>query len=174
MSKFEAVHINRVTVKDATIEDYVSRGMELREKTDNTQWEWGDLASDVTYEFGSKFLREYSKMVGMPVATLRRYRDVARRFDINVRQEFKIVPWSIFRELSSKENRLDILRQCADNGWSFEKLKEMLKPTAIDDGQIVPPKTEMKLCATCRKWKITDSELVCKDETHIETVKAKK
>lgn len=170
-NRFDPIHVERVQVQDATIEDYVSKGMELREQTDNTQWAWGDLASDVTYEFGSKFVKEYAKMVGMPVATLRRYRDVARAWEPDVREEFKIVPWSIFRELAAKENRLDILRRCADEQWSFEKLKEIMKPTAIDDDKFIPPKPELKLCATCRKWKIADSEFICKDETHIETVK---
>jgi len=163
-TKFEAIKVN-VEIAEVTLEELISRGMELREKKDNISWEMGDLASEVTKSFGARFLKEFAKGTGIEAGTIRRYRDVARAYPFAVREEFAERPWSLFRLLAAHPDRLQILRRASDEGWSVEKTAMMIKPDqtdVIDDGKVVPPKPEMTFCVTCRKWFVTYENELCK------------
>ena len=61
MSNFDAVVVER-KIKAVTLEDLISKGLELRERKDNISWELGDLAEMVTHEFGPSFLGEFSSV----------------------------------------------------------------------------------------------------------------
>lgn len=161
MGKFEAVQVQHVEVKEISLEDYISKGMELREKKDNIQWEMGDLAHEVTEKFGAKYLAEFSKGIGVEASTLRRYRDVARAYTKEIREEFKFLPWSSFRQLAGQPDRVEWLKKAHDNSWSSEKLAQMLKPNAIQEGEgeaPVTPRPELHYDKNCRKWYILDGE----------------
>lgn len=163
---FTALQVNRVEFSNISLEDYVSKGVELVESEEHIQWELGDLANDVTLNVGPKYLTEFAKGIRKPASTLRRYRDVSRKYAPEIRKEFAIVPWSIFRDLCKfeKERQITILKRCADENWSYEKFREMIKPTAIDDGGLVPPKPELKFCATCRKWYVANPKELCENQ----------
>lgn len=164
MNHQNSFHVNKVEIDNISLEDYVSKGMELVEREESVQWELGDLANDVTFNVGPKYLPEFAKSIRKPVSTIRRYRDVSRAFDPDIRSRFAFVSWSIFRDLCKfdREKKIEILTKAADEMWSYEKFKEMMKPlTAIDDGGFIPPKPEMKFCATCRKWYIVNEKELC-------------
>lgn len=164
--QFDAVAI-QIEKKQVTLEELISRGMELRSKGDNIVWELGDLASEVTRQFGPKELRIFSQHIGVKIATLRRYRDVSRAYTIEQREEFALLPWSAFRQIAANPDRVAILRRAHDENWSVEKLMMMTQEDqrkVIDDGQIVPPRPEMEFCLGCRKWYIGDETLVCQSK----------
>ena len=54
MGNFDAVVVER-QIEHASLEEFISRGLELREKKDGINWELGDLADAVTNEFGSNY-----------------------------------------------------------------------------------------------------------------------
>ncbi len=165
-NNFNAVAIV-AEAKTVSLEDCITRGMELRERKDNIAWELGDLAIMVREEFGKKYLSEFSKGIGIEVGTIRRYRDVSKAYEPKIREEFRKLSWSHFREVAAHEDRYNLLCRAHDENWSVEKLGIMKgggsegeagSNGVIDDGRPVPPKPELQFCAGCRMWFIPSAE----------------
>lgn len=172
MAEFDAVSVE-VKIEEATLEDLITRGLELREKKDNISWELGDLAIMVTDQFGPKYLSEFSKKIGIEIGTIRRYRDVAKAYTIEEREEFKMLSWTHFRMVAAKENRIELLTKAVDNEWSAEKMGVAAKSGTdfIDDGKPVPPKPELVFCSGCRQWGFAnkeDAETICPNDGRCE------
>ena len=157
MTALEQVEVN-TTFTETSFDDFVQMGMQLREKADHLAWDLGDLAAEVSIKMDKIGFNEFAKAIGVKVSTLKRYRDVSRKYpDKAIRAEFRILSWSHFREVAGKDNRMELLLRACDENWSCEKLAVMAKgdpEVIIDDGYIVPPKPEMRLCLKCRKWYI--------------------
>lgn len=169
MGAFEAQRI-RSEMPHRDLEEFISMGMDLREKKDNISWDLGDLANDVTRELGPRFLSDFSKGIGIPIGSMRRYRDIARAYPKQVREEYKVLSWTHFRMLAAREDRDLWLRRAADESWSTEKLAEMIRdrqPTEqplVDDGLPVPPKPELYFCEGCRRWYLDPEYEYCPSE----------
>jgi len=154
----EAVEVE-IIAEGYSYEDFITRGQDLREKADNLQWEFGDLALEFTLQVGSKLLPDLARGIGVKISTLRRYRDVSQAFPLEIRQAYQMLSWSHFREVASKEDKHLLLQRAHDENWSVEKLGVMAKPVqtdVIDDGKIVPPKPELRLDANLRLWYIAN------------------
>lgn len=156
-----------VIIDQATFEDFISRGMELRERADNLQWEFGDLAVEFTRLCGPKMLPDLARGIGIKIQTLRRYRDVSQVFPLEIRQAYAMLSWSHFREVCAKEDRHLLLQRAHDENWSVEKLAVMAKPKqedVIDDGKFVPAKPELLLDTSLRLWYIANPK---EDARHV-------
>src|SRR3972149_7601702 len=105
-------------VTDQTVEEFITRGQELREKADNLQWEFGDLAVEFTRMCGPKLLPDLARGIGVAVQTLRRYREVSAVFPLDIRKAYAMLSWSHFREVVSKEDRHLLLQRAHDENWS--------------------------------------------------------
>jgi hypothetical protein len=151
----------QVILEQPNFEEFIQRGQELREKADNLQWEFGDLALDFTRLMGTKFLPDLARGIGVKIATLRRYRDVSAAFPLQLRQAFPYLSWSHFREVAGNEDRNLLLTRAHDENWSVEKLGVMAKPKKediIDDGKAVPPKPELSFDTELRLWFIANAK----------------
>lgn len=161
-------------IKPITMEEFISVGMVLREKKDGINWELGDLADDFTKEFGPKELTKFSKGIGIQVGTLKRYRDIARAYEPEIREEFKALSWTHFRLLAAHENRINLLKMAVDNEWSVEKLAVMMKgqtpiPMAVPLSDMPPA---MEKCAECGGWRFIDKEVkLCPDDGRCDYLK---
>ena len=160
MAKDNLPEVNAgVIIDEATFEDFITRGQDLREKADNLQWDFGDLAVEFTRLCGPKMLPDLARGIGVKVATLRRYRDVSQVFPLEIRQAYAMLSWSHFREVSGKEDRHLFLQRAHDENWSVEKLAVMAKPKqddVIDDGKFVPGKPELRFDTQVRLWYIAN------------------
>lgn len=115
-------------------EQAISMGIELSGRETEVRFQFGDLAHAVTESFGPEMFRNWAKEVGMQVSLLRRYRDVSRAIDQELRDKFPKLRWSIFRLVCSYKNKEALLQLADDNNWSVEKFEEYLK--ALDAGDI--------------------------------------
>jgi len=138
------------------LEDLVMLGSSIREKTDSLNWYLGDLALEVTKRYDTKALKEFSRLLGIKYATIRRYRLVSESYTPQERELYQKLTWSHFRYAAAMENKLDWLRRADDQGWSCDKLVAMMKPTAIDDGKVVPPRPDLAFDSVSRLWYIQD------------------
>lgn len=156
-----------IIAEQPSFDEFIQRGQDLREKADNLQWEFGDLALEFTRLMGGKFLPDLARGIGVKVTTLRRYRDVSEVYPLQIRQAFEILSWSHFREVAANEDRHVLLTRAADELWSVEKLGTMAKPKKqdlIDDGKHVPPKPELAFDLELRLWYIANPK---EDGRHI-------
>lgn len=148
-----------VLAEQPSFDEFIQRGMDLREKADNLQWEFGDLALEFTRLMGTKFLPDLARGIGVKIQTLRRYRDVSAVFPLQIRQAFPMLSWSHFREVAASEDRNLLLTRAHDENWTVEKLGKMAKPQKedlIDDGKKVPPKPELSFDLQLRLWYIAN------------------
>ena len=158
-----------VQVSETTLEEIITRGQEIREQTDHSNWEYGDLAIETTDLFGPKTMPIVATQIGIPVSSFRRCRDVAKAYPLPIREELAMLSWSHFKQVAGNPDRFQILRRAHDENWTFEKLCVFTKPDKsrlIDDGKFVPPKPEMKFDVVCRKWYLVDPKEVCDTQGH--------
>lgn len=152
---------SEIILDQESFEDFIQRGMDLREKADNLQWEFGDLAVEFTRLMGKKFLPDLARGIGIKIATLRRYKDVSLAFPLEIREAYKYLSWSHFREVAANEDRHLLLQRAHDESWSVEKLGVMAKPNKedlIDDDKHVPPKPELSFDTNLRLWYISNAK----------------
>lgn len=156
----------KLTTNEISFEEFITRGQELREKADNLQWEFGDLAVEFTRQVGPKLLPDLARGIGVKIATLRRYRDVSTVFPLKIRQAYAMLSWSHFRTVAAHEDRHLLLQRAHDENWSVEKTAMMVKPKqeVIDDGLEVPPKPELAFDTKIRLWEIASPK---EDARHI-------
>ena len=156
-----------IITNEISFEEFITRGQELREKADNLQWEFGDLALEFTRTVGAKHLPDLARGIGVKIATLRRYRDVSAAFPLAVRKGYAMLSWSHFRTVAAHEDRVVLLQRAHDENWSVEKTAVMAKPKqqdVIDDGGHVPPKPELSFDTEVRLWEIANAK---EDARHV-------
>lgn len=162
-NEFTAVAVT-TQAREYTLEDIISIALTLRERQDNVNWEFGDLAIETTRLYGAEGVKELAKAANKPIGTIRRYRDVSKAYPKEFREEFAMLSWSSFRQVAGREDRFTILKRAHDENWTFEKLCAMTQPDTrkiVDDGLPVPAKPEMELCPNCRRWFIKDKSQLC-------------
>jgi len=156
-----------VVIEQPSFDEFIQQGLDLREKADNLQWEFGDLAVEFNRLMGKKFLPDLARGIGIKIATLRRYKDVSLVFPLALRAAYPMLSWSHFREVAANEDRNLLLLRANDENWSVEKLGVMAKPNKenlIDDGNLVPPKPELSFDTTLRLWYIANGK---EDARHV-------
>jgi hypothetical protein len=156
-----------IITNEISFEEFITRGQELREKADNLQWEFGDLAVEFTAKVGNKFLPDLARGIGVQVSTLRRYRLVSEVFPFKIREAYRLLSWSHFRTVAAHEDRHLLLQRAHDENWSVEKTAVMAKPKqqdVIDDGLHVPPKPDVSFDTEIRLWYIANPK---EDARHI-------
>ena len=156
-----------VILDQPSFDEFIQQGLDLREKADNLQWEFGDLAVEFNRLMGKKYLPDLARGIGIKIATLRRYKDVSLVFPLALRQAYPMLSWSHFREVAGSEDRNLLLLRANDENWSVEKLGVMAKPNKedlIDDGKQVPPKPELSFDTNLRLWFIANAK---EDARHV-------
>lgn len=121
-----------VVIEEARIswEEYITMGMEAREKKDNAQWELGDLACRVKKNYGEDAVGKYAIEIGVVKTTLQEYKTVSNFFEKSVRTDFSRLSYSHFRlaEINNtKEEAIDWLKKADDNDWTYEQLAIEIK-----------------------------------------------
>jgi len=108
-------------------DDHVRQGREARERRDGAQWTLGDLAASVETTYGDASIQKYAEEVGIPYDTLRRYRDVARRFPESARH--RALSFGHHQSVASLDDPAPWLRMAAHGGWSVSRLREEIERT---------------------------------------------
>lgn len=120
-------------------ESLVSTGIELAGNMDTGRWALGDLAGCVEKRYGQDALGTFASEIGIArKSTLKDYRRVSARFELDARASFPSLNWSHFREaLRAGDQAEHWLAQAADNGWP---VAELTRQIAAAIGKRVPPK----------------------------------
>lgn len=152
--------INEIRVKQTrSWEEIVSAGMNAREDVDNGNWTLGDLALEVTKEYGEDSIGKYSYAIGVIKKTLMGYRTVSKVFNPEVRARYRKLSFSHFKTLASLPKPEAWLEKADDNDWSVEMMTEKIKDAygAIKDvgPEDKPPKVYR--CPECNHWRLEDT-----------------
>lgn len=147
-------------IQQKSIDECISEGLEIRADNDKSRWQLGDLASYVTEEFGSEHLVEFSIKINIQKSTLRRYRDVSRAWPKEIRRQYEMVPWSIYRMISAQDNRMDLLKLAHDESMTVEQVQRILKQESEKDP--IPAKPKIEYCENCGRWGLLEQYDFCK------------
>lgn len=94
-----------------------------------SQWMLGDLAKGVVKDYGEKKLEKYANDIKEIYNTLRRYRDVAKKFEIARRHAFSDLSFTHFQSCAGQDDPdpEHWLKLAHDNNWSCERLREEIQ-----------------------------------------------
>ena len=120
-------------------EALASAGREVMQHMDTGRWLAGDLALRVEKRYGTDALGKYAADIGIAQrATLKAYRQVAARYEKEIRIAFPALSWSHYRAaLRAKDDAELFLVQAQDNGWPVAELNRAI---AAAIGAPVPPR----------------------------------
>lgn len=141
-------------------EEYITMGMEAREKKDNAQWELGDLACKVKKDYGKDAIGKYAIDIGVIKSTLKEYRIIADLYQKDERSSFLRLSFSHFnlaQRGNSKEEAMDWLKKADDNDWTCEQLAiEIKKLKPVEN--ILAPEGKFNVIVIDPPWKMEKIE----------------
>lgn len=156
-------------------EEFISAGMEAREKKDNSQWELGDLAMAVETSYGEDTIGKYSYAIGVEKKTMMNYRTVAERFEPEIRKKYAKLSFSHFASLIAVVKPEAWLEKADDNDWGVEHLRKEIKEAypnvtgaELDDN---PP--DAYRCPECNEWRLKNLSTFDICRGHYKTDKGK-
>lgn len=138
-------------------EEYVSEGMNAREDKDNSSWRLGDLAREISVDYGEDSVGKYAYAISVSKKTLMNCRTVASYYEPETREKYRKLSFSHFACLTAKVEKPEAwLRKADTEEWSVETLRkevgkayrEMKGPKLNDK----PPKVYR--CLECEQWRL--------------------
>lgn len=136
-------------------EEAVSRGLEMREAKDNSQWSLGDLALTIEKAYGVDSLGKFAIEININKKSLQQYRRVSGAFPPSTRSAYLSHRHHMI--LASKENRFELLRKAEDENLTTSQLELMFSKNP----QEVIEKKEVVICQTCKKL-IVGEDKICR------------
>lgn len=105
-------------------EALVLEGVNAVRQLEGAQWKLGDLALSVETAYGEHTLERYAEAIGVDFGMLQNYRRVAKAYEKSVRTS---ISWSHHERVAARPDRLEWLKQAAENGWSVRQMQEAIK-----------------------------------------------
>jgi hypothetical protein len=133
-----------------SVDEAVGFGKDLVKHIDNLQWVLGDFAIIVERDLGPA-LSDVAAQMGVEEKTLRRYRDIAKRYPQPLREKFPKLAWTHFKRAAGQPDAEKWLELADDNDWSTDMLAIQIR----DKGAVTPlPADRPRLveCLTCNGW----------------------
>ena len=106
-------------------EELVSAAMIAREDKDNSQWELGDIALQVSTVYGKDSLGKFASEIGVARSTLYQYRKVSKIFPSNMRVER--LSHRHHCKATASIDPYTMLDRADKNNWTSEQLALMIK-----------------------------------------------
>ena len=139
-------------------EEAVSRGMELREAKDNSQWELGDLSLEVNSVYGQDSLGKFANDILINKKSLQQYRRVSAAFPPETRSKYLSHRHHLI--LAPRKDRFEWLQKAHDSNLTVTQLEREL---VIADGGTPNNKEELPQitrCETCDNYRL-ETDKVC-------------
>ena len=100
----------------------VAEGLAARAAADGGAWRIGHLALLVEKRYASGALQRFAEAIGESYGTVRRYRWVAKSYDVDVRLRHPSLSFSHFQAVAGLPDRLSWLQRAARGSWSVDRL----------------------------------------------------
>ncbi len=152
-------------------EEYISLGMSVREASDDSNWQLGDLALGIEKDYGQDSIGKYSYAIGVARKTLMNQRTIASKFSKETREKYRKLSFSHFKVLAALEKPEAWLEKADDNDWSVETLTKEVHQAygdLKDNMEDEPPKVVR--CKECGLWRLEGMSMfdVCRGHYVIE------
>ncbi|SRR6266540_838703 len=94
-----------------TYEQCVRLGLEVKEKQENLNWEYGDLALQVPKKYGENTLQHFADDVGIVFETMKSYRSVSAAFPKQNGIRIPVCSWAVHQILMAQSDRLELVKK---------------------------------------------------------------
>lgn len=138
-------------------QEYITTGLEIRERADNMSWSLGDLANLVVLDYGKKYLKEFAKAINIDPSTLSKYRIVAEKFNQEDRDSYPQLSFTHFRIVQNHPEKYILLKKASEELWTVQQLKF----ACTGAKEVLPKKPPMAFCMKCMLWYIKDNSNSC-------------
>ena len=139
-------------------EEAVSRGMELREAKDNSQWDLGDLALEVDAVYGQDSIGKFSNEILINKKSLQQYRRVASAFPPNKRSKYLSHRHHMI--LAPRKDRFEWLERAHDGNLTVSQLERALVVADGGTPNLTAELPNVVQCETCHNYRI-ESDKIC-------------
>ena len=143
-------------VDGKTWEEFISRGMEAREKKDGSQWLLGDLAKEVETTYGEDTMGKYADAIKIEKKSLINYKSIAIKFSPEIRAKYPRLSFSHFSAVTTAEKPEAWLAKAEDEDWNVETLRKKFRDARSEliapDITETPP--EVYRCPECGLWRL--------------------
>lgn len=143
-------------MEDKTWEEFVQRGMDVRENKDDCQWQLGDLAKEIITKYGEDTMGKYAYAIKVEKKSLLNYKSVAIKFEPRLRKKYPRLSFSHFSAIVTAEKPEAWLAKAEDEDWNVETLRKKyreaypnLNPPEIPE---TPPVAYR--CPECGQWRL--------------------
>lgn len=99
---------------------------EYRQAANEPQWRQADIAWQVRQDWGEDALAEFARMTGRNSIILRRHARVAAAYPPGDAR-FGDISFSVHKELAGEEDRLDLLANPPEGGWTETKARTLVR-----------------------------------------------
>lgn len=100
----------------------VAEGRAARAAADGGSWRIGHLALLVEKRYASGALQKFAEAIGESYGTVRRYRWVAKAYDVDIRLRHPSLSFSHFQSVAGLPDRLSWLQRASRGSWSVDRL----------------------------------------------------
>ncbi len=106
----------------------VAEGRAARAAADGASWRIGHLALLVERRYASGALQKFAEAIGEAYGTVRRYRWVAKAYDVDIRLRLPSLSFSHFQAVAGLPDRLSWLQRASRGSWSVDRLTRESRP----------------------------------------------
>jgi len=137
-------------------EEYLVLGMEAREDKDNSSWKLGDLAQEISKDYGEDSIGKYAYAISVEKKTLMNYRTISGRFDKRTREKYRKLSFSHFASLTAVVKPEAWLEKADNEEWSVETLRKEVKKEYpnITNPKLDDEPPEVYRCPECGLWRL--------------------
>ena len=100
----------------------VAEGRAARAAADGASWRIGHLALLVERRYASGALQKFAEAIGEAYGTVRRYRWVAKAYDVDIRLRHPSLSFSHFQAVAGLPDRLSWLQRASRGSWSVDRM----------------------------------------------------
>ena len=126
---FEGIEGKRALAPEEAVNDtsfdwsrIVAEGRAARTAADGGNWRIGHLALLVERRYASGALQKFAEAIGESYGTVRRYRWVAKSYDVDIRLRHPNLSFSHFQSVAGLPDRLSWLQRASRGSWSVDRL----------------------------------------------------
>jgi hypothetical protein len=126
---FEGIEGRRALVPEEAVNEasfdwgrIVAEGRAARTAADGGSWRIGHLALLVERRYASGALQRFAEAIGESYGTVRRYRWVAKAYDVDIRLRHPGLSFSHFQAVAGLPDRLSWLQRASRGSWSVDRL----------------------------------------------------
>ena len=122
-------------------DQYVGKGLDIRQRAEDLQWELGSLALNVETAYGESSLAKFADAIGSSYDALRDYRLVVSRFAVRPAN----LSFGVMKVISASDEREQLVERAASEHWTVRQARKEMAPPKVYGAKAAKPKQRRQM-----------------------------